>query len=96
MMVKVIRFPFQSNQSNIYVSKRKKKWNLTNLIQKKKKRKDENKSKKIVWGGGGLGTFPIALPLKCYSTMPCNFEAKVIIMLKYSSGQLTIAKNLIF
>ena len=33
-MVKVIRFPFQSNQSNIYVSKRKKKRNLTNFIQK--------------------------------------------------------------
>ena len=95
-MVKVIRFPFQSNQSNIYVSKRKKKRNLTNLIQKKKKkkkRKDENKSKKM---GGGGAWVPFLLPLKCYSTMPCNFEAKVIIMLKYSSGQLTIAKNLIF
>ena len=73
--------------------KGKKKWNLTNLIQKKKKRKDENKSKKM---GGGGAWVPFLLPLKCYSTMPCNFEAKVIIMLKYSSGQLTIAKNLIF
>ena len=34
-MVKVIRFPFQSN---IYVSKKKKKWNLTNFIQKKEKK----------------------------------------------------------
>ena len=35
--------------------KGKKKWNLTNLIQKKKIRKDENKSKKIGRGGGGKG-----------------------------------------
>ena len=67
-------------QSNIYVSK-------------KRKRKDENKSKKM---GGGGAWVPFLLPLKCYSTKPCNFEAKVIIILKYSSDQLTTAKNLIF
>ena len=98
MMVKVIRFPFQSNQSNIYVSKRKKKRNLTNLIQKKKKkkkRKDENKSKKLGGGGGELWYLSSCL-WNITQQNPSNFEAKVIKILKYSSGQLTIAKNLIF
>ena len=56
-----------------------------------KKRKDENKSKK---GGGGGGELTYLWNITQQS--PCNCEAKVIKILKYSSGQLTIAKNLIF
>ena len=48
-MVKVIRFPFQSN---IYVSKKKKKWNLTNFIQKKEKKNGKMKTKAKKGGGG--------------------------------------------
>ena len=61
MMVKVIRFPFQSNQPNIYVSKRKKKRNLTNFIQKKKKKMERWKQKQKI--GGSLGTFPLAFEI---------------------------------
>ena len=45
-MVKVIRFPFQSNQSNIYVSKRKKKMEFNKFNSKKEKKKENKKEEK--------------------------------------------------